>query len=107
MKDPQGLLFVAAMFIGMGIGMIFDMAGAGTIIGMGVGFILMALYQTKNVEHKITFPGDAGRFFLLILGVIFIVIGVCIFACHTINYTYLGAIGIISLGLFFIFLSFK
>ncbi len=31
------------MFIGMGIGAHFDDGGAGTLVGMGVGFVAMAI----------------------------------------------------------------
>ncbi len=38
-----GLIFVGCMFIGGGIGMIFDAEEVGGAIGMGVGFIGMAI----------------------------------------------------------------
>jgi len=38
-----GLIFVGCMFIGGGIGMIFNHADIGGAIGMGVGFIAMAV----------------------------------------------------------------
>lgn len=36
-----GFVFVGCMFIGVGIGMIFNQRNIGAAIGMGVGFILM------------------------------------------------------------------
>ena len=38
-----GLLFVGCMFIGAGIGMLYDNVKVGGAIGMGVGFIAMAI----------------------------------------------------------------
>ena len=107
MKDSSGLLFVAAMFIGMGIGMMFNMAGAGTIVGMGVGFLFMAIYRTRDVKHKFTFPSDEGRIGILVLGLILIGAGICMLACPRSAYVYLGAIGIIGLGVFFLLLGLK
>ena len=43
-KDPGGLLFVGALFIGLGIGMYFGRPDVGVLTGLGVGFILMAIY---------------------------------------------------------------
>ena len=38
-KHIADLLFIAGLFIGLGIGMIFNHATAGVLIGMGCGFI--------------------------------------------------------------------
>ena len=45
-------VFMGAMFIGMGVGSIFDQTGAGTLIGMGVGYIgeLLIEARSKNTE---------------------------------------------------------
>ena len=44
-KDPGGLLFVGALFVGLGIGMYFGRPDVGVLTGLGVGFLLMALYH--------------------------------------------------------------
>jgi hypothetical protein len=37
-----GVVFVGAMFIGMGVGFLLNAIAVGLFIGMGVGFLLMA-----------------------------------------------------------------
>jgi len=45
---PEGKIFVGCMFAGIGIGMFFGETGAGTMIGMGVGFIFRGLFSKKG-----------------------------------------------------------
>ena len=45
---PEGKIFVGCMFAGIGIGMFFGETGAGTMIGMGVGFIVHTIYSKKG-----------------------------------------------------------
>jgi F0F1-type ATP synthase assembly protein I len=42
-----GVLFVACLFLGMGIGWLLDNAGPGTIIGLGAGFLAMFMVKRK------------------------------------------------------------
>ena len=44
----SGAVFVGCMFLGIGIGMIYDNVSIGTLIGMGVGFIASAIVKAKN-----------------------------------------------------------
>ena len=46
-KNP---IFVGCMFVGMGIGMYIGATGAGTMIGMGVGFIFSELFSKKEIK---------------------------------------------------------
>ena len=46
-KNP---LFVGCMFVGIGIGMYVGETGAGTMIGMGVGFLFRGLFSKKGDE---------------------------------------------------------
>ena len=44
----KGSIFLGCMFVGLGLGMYFGERGVGTIIGMGIGFILERLYSKKK-----------------------------------------------------------
>jgi hypothetical protein len=43
----SGSAFFGCMVLGIGIGMLFDNAGAGWFIGAGAGFLLMAFLRAK------------------------------------------------------------
>lgn len=45
-------VFVGCMFIGMAIGMFVDNTGAGTMLGMGVGFIGWYFASAKNKDSE-------------------------------------------------------
>ena len=47
-----GLVFVAFMFAGMGIGYLTGHTNAGMFIGMGVGFAAMAVLYISNRENR-------------------------------------------------------
>ena len=44
-EDISGLGFVGCLFIGLGIGMIYGNAGGGVLLGLGAGFITMAILR--------------------------------------------------------------
>ncbi len=49
-KQVIDLLFVGGLFIGLGIGMIYNQVAAGVLIGMGCGFI--ASFVAKLLMKK-------------------------------------------------------
>jgi hypothetical protein len=51
-KTPGNLMFVGLMFIGIAVGLLFNEVSAGTLIGMGTGFIVRAIYGTKRKVDK-------------------------------------------------------
>lgn len=38
-KEKSGLLIPAGLFLGIGIGMLFDQVAAGTVIGLGCAYV--------------------------------------------------------------------
>ncbi len=43
-----GYLFVGCMFIGMGVDAAMEYSGFGMFIGMGIGFIVSAVYRSEK-----------------------------------------------------------
>ncbi|MFD2044180.1 hypothetical protein ACFSTA_09820 [Ornithinibacillus salinisoli] len=43
-----GVVFVGCMFLGIGLGMLFENIAAGTMIGMGVGFLGTAFTRKRK-----------------------------------------------------------
>lgn len=46
--ERGGIAFVGCIMLGIGLGMLVDQEGAGMMIGVGVGFLAMALLGKKK-----------------------------------------------------------
>ena len=44
-ETAGGLVFVGALMIGIGLGIYFGITAVGTLVGLGVGFILFGLIK--------------------------------------------------------------
>ena len=105
--DFGGLAFVACMFIGAGIGLLFMRPDVGGCIGMGVGFLVMGITHAKRVKATpiiISLPKSFGHIILSVIGIFLIVCGVCLLWNPDLLYPYVVGIGIIVVGAI-IFLS--
>ncbi len=47
-KNVGVLLVLAGLFIGIGIGLVFNQTAAGTLIGLGAGFLAASITQKKK-----------------------------------------------------------
>ncbi|RLI05467.1 hypothetical protein DRO26_02115 [Candidatus Bathyarchaeota archaeon] len=102
----SGLVFVACMFIGAGVGLAFARPEVGGTIGMGVGFLLMGLIRIKGVKPApvtLSLPKSFGNIFLTFLGVIVILAGLCTLFYPSFLYPYLVGFGLVVLGLLILF----
>jgi len=96
----SGLIFVACMFIGGGLGLAFNRPDVGGAIGMGVGFLLMGLIRIKSIKPSpitLTIPKSFGNIFLSFLGLIIIFIGVSFLL--NLDYQLIFGFGFVALGL--------
>ncbi|RLF15709.1 MAG: hypothetical protein DRJ97_03205 [Thermoprotei archaeon] len=91
------------MFIGAGIGLIFDRPDVGGAIGMGVGFLLMGLIKARGVEAQpitIDLPRTLSSALMVMLGVLVIAIGGVILLKPEWLYPYVVAMAAMALGAF-------
>jgi len=96
-----GLIFVACMFIGAGIGLIFGRPDAGGAIGMGFGFLLMALIRERNVTVTpltISLPRTFVQLSLVVVGTLIMVCGFFLLYRPELIYPYLAGIGTVIVG---------
>ena len=101
-KDLSGLIFVACMFIGGGIGLLFGRPDVGGAVGMGVGFLLMAILRGKRVKSSqaiISLPRSFGQVALCSVGALMIVFGFLILYYPELIYPYLIGMGVILIGI--------
>ena len=101
-KDTSGLVFVACMFIGGGIGLLFGRPDVGGAVGMGVGFLLMAVLRGKRVKPSqatISLPRSFGQIALCSVGALMIIFGFLILYHPELIYPYLIGMGVILIGI--------
>ncbi len=51
-KNPGNLIFIGFMFIGIAVGLLFNVVAAATLIGMGAGFVARAILVSKQYVGK-------------------------------------------------------
>ena len=106
-----GLVFVALMFIGAGIGLLFGRPDAGGALGMGLGFLAMAYLRAKNIrvesEKTITLKSYTGAAILALIGLAFISFGTALLLNLSFLYRYVGGLVSIAIGLVFLAAAFQ
>jgi len=52
-KNPANLLFIGFMFIGIAAGLYFNVVAAGTLVGMGAGFVAKAIFTSVERNRRV------------------------------------------------------
>jgi len=97
-----GLSFMACILFGTGIGLLFDRPDVGAPIGVGAGFLVMALIGTRVLKPTpvtIGLPRSFGRILLAAVGALIIVCGIFILYDVDLLYPWVAGIGTVVMGL--------
>ncbi len=110
-EKVAGLVFVALMFIGAGVGLLFGRPDVGGAIGMGLGFLAMAVlkgrYAEVRAERTAVIGPRAGSALLAAIGIAFIAGGVGLMLGISIPWEIMGGILAIAVGLAFLAAAFR
>ncbi|RDD52793.1 MAG: hypothetical protein BA066_07770 [Candidatus Korarchaeota archaeon NZ13-K] len=110
-RDPSGLVFVSLMFIGAGVGLLFDRPDVGGAIGMGLGFMAMAYIRAKykelRPEESLIVGRRPGSVLLALIGLLFIIGGIGLLLGVEISMRYVGGLMLVALGLIFLAAAFR
>lgn len=102
-RKLSGFIFVGCMFIGWGIGLLFNRSDVGFMLGMGVGFVLMGIIQSKDIKVSsitLSFPRSFGQILISTIGLFFISNGVFLLYNPDLFYPYGLGIGTVIIGVF-------
>jgi len=100
-EGSSGLVFVAFMFIGMGVGYLLGNTAAGLFIGMGVGFLAMAYLKPREKEIDLR-KEPWGSVILALVGLGFIFGGASLLLGFEVPWDKLGGIFLMLMGLAFL-----
>ena len=92
------------MLIGLGIGLLVNQAGAGVLIGLGLGFLGSALFPapSSDVPAGPMHPMWGSRWILVVIGLFLVLLGLSIVGGLLLPWTYIFAIFLILIGIGFI-----
>ncbi|EHP89582.1 hypothetical protein [Methanotorris formicicus] len=91
-------LIIGFMFLGMGIGMLFNNFMFGLFVGLGIGFIITSFIEKKKPLNINKNP----KYVKLLVGIFFLVIGIAELMGYEIPWRYMSSIALLLIGLYFI-----
>jgi len=94
------MAFVACMFIGAGMGLMFDRPDVGGAIGMGVGFLVMGFIRVRGVKvsEALVLPRTLPNIIFLLIGALLTTWGIALILRPEIIWPYLSGVSAIALG---------
>ena len=96
------LFFLACIVLGTGIGLLVGRPDVGAPIGVGIGFLVMALIGVRVVKPTpivVRLPRSLGRIFLSVVGALVIVCGFFILYNPELLYPWVAGIATVLIGL--------
>ncbi len=110
-EEAAGLVFVALMFLGGGVGLLFGRPDVGGAIGMGAGFLAMAVMRARRVkleaEERVLVGRRSGSALLALIGIAFVAGGISLLLGIPIPWRILGGIVATAVGLAFLAAAFR
>ena len=104
------VLLVALVFIGVGVGMIFERVDAGGALGFGAGLLAVAYLSLKRetrVDGALLVGPMVAAAVLAVTGCLFIVVGVGIVLGLGAYWRVISGLFVVALGLVFLSLALK
>jgi len=99
------------MFIGAGVGLLFERPDVGGAIGMGLGFLAIAFLRYYRIEVKaeesISIRGIFGSIILVCIGLMFISGGFALLFNLKYLMRYVAGIVVVAIGLVFLAMALK
>ena len=105
-KKIGGIFIPAFLFIGIGIGLLFGLPGEGALVGLGVGFLAMAIARTREGMGT-GLHSSAPVVISILVGFMFIAAGIGLIYFPAMLWPYLGAAVLILLGIWFMFRGYR
>lgn len=94
-----GELFITCMFIGIGIGVILDAVAAGTLVGVGAGFILASIIEKTGGGYVFKLPKSLSSLIPVVVGAGFVLGGLGVQQYSVLATRYAIAVSMILVGI--------
>lgn len=109
--NVSGLIFVSLMFFGLGVGLLFGRPDVGVLVGLGAGFIAMALVKARGIvvrsETTLRIGKFSGSIILILIGLGFLFGGVSLLLGIKVPWRLIGGVIMLAIGLIFLAKAFE
>ncbi len=105
-RDIYDMLFLAFLFIGLGIGIAYGQAGSGLLIGAGVG-ILARGYSKHGDPQTVNMSLGIAGYIIALIGAYFILLSFALIYNLNFLYPYNASVPLIIVGIALLIMFFK